>query len=214
MHQNSRGDFVDERSRVRMHLDVVAPVRNGIYPGVQLPVFASDILSLLCACRQINQEAHPIFWAENAFIFPDQDTMHAFTNRIGAKSLNLIRTLGIEKTVNAEWINVNGGIDLGYWFADARISPFLQAHLYGWEAKFEDYGCERAHWVPDRSDPSEVKIRKLMIRCKTTYNWLTRPPTSEALEVKSIKGSSGVADDGLFETCALEYSLRTLLDST
>ena len=192
--------YSTERTGPRMQLDVIAPIRNGFYPGVQRPVPAGDILSLFRTCRQVYEEAHSIFWAENAFIFPDQDTMHAFTHHIGAKCFESIRTLGIEKTVNAEWINLNGGIDLGYWFADVRIPPFLQAlHLHGWETRFEEYHCEREHWFPDRSDPSEVKIRKSMIRCRTTYNWLTLPRTKQ---VESVRDTSGVTDDGLYDTCA------------
>lgn len=199
-------DSVTERPGLRVHLDVIAPIRNGIYPRAQLPVLASDILTLLRTCRQIYKEAHSIFWAENAFVFPDQDSMHAFTHGIGAKSFDLIRTLAIEKTADAEWINVNGCIDLGYWFADVRITPFLQAlHLREWEIKFEDYYCHREHWVLEKSDPSEMKIRKLMIPCKTTYNWLTRPPTGH---VTPVGVASGVIDDGLYDICALRYSLR------
>ena len=203
--------YCTERSGPRLQLDVIAPIRNGFYPGVQPPVPAGDILSLFRTCRRIYEEAHPIFWAENAFIFPDQDTMHAFTHRIGARCFALIRTLGIEKTVNAEWINLNGGLDLGYWFADVRMPPFLQAlHLHGWETRFQEYDCVREHWFPDRSDPSEVKIRKSMIRCRTTYNWLTLPRTSR---VGPVRDTSGVTDDGFYDDCARLLTGMTLHDS-
>lgn len=121
-------------------------------------IWASEELPLI-----IEGEAHPIFWAKNAFIFPDQDTMHAFIHRFGAKSFELIRTPGVEQTVNAMWINVNGGRDLGYWFTDVGTAQFPQTlYLHGWETKFEEHNCKRERWVPDLSDPSEVKLRKFM----------------------------------------------------
>lgn len=204
--RNCFGNIITERSDLHVRLDVIAPIRKGIYPGAQLPVLASDVLSLLRTCRRIYEEAHSIFWAENAFIFPDQDTMHAFIHRLGTKSFELIRTLGIEKTVDAEWTNANGGIYLGYCFADVRIPPFLPAlHLHGWESKVEEYYCQREHWVPEKSDSSELKIRKSKTACKTTYNWLTWPPTSGA---KPVRDTSGVTEDGLYDVCALEYSMR------
>lgn len=208
-------NFLTEKSGLRLQLDVISPIRNGIYPGVQVPVLASDVLTLLRTCRQVYEEAHVIFWAENTFVFPDQDTLHAFAHRIGENSFQLIRTFGIEKTVNAEWINVDGRIDLGFWFADVRITPFLQAlHLEGWGTKFEEHYCEREHWVPDNSDPSELKIRKFMIPCKTTYNWLTSPRTSKA---KPVRDNSAATNDDFYDLCALEYSharhFLTVLDS-
>lgn len=196
--------FITEQSGLRLQLDVIAPIRSGVYPGVQVPVLASDVLTLLRTCRQIYEEAHHMFWAENTFIFSDQDTLHAFTYRIGEKAFQSIRTFGIEKTVNAEWINVNGGIDLGFWFADVRITPFLQTlHLHGWETRFEEYYCEREHWVPDNSNPLELKIRKFMIPCKTTYNWLRSPWNSQA---KPLRANYRAANDRLFDNCALRYS--------
>ena len=42
-------------------------------------------------------------WTENAFVFQHQDTLNAFTQKLGAKPFELVRTLGIETTVNAEW---------------------------------------------------------------------------------------------------------------
>ena len=185
MRQGSCRNLETERSSTRMQLDVMAPILKAFYPGVLPPVLASDTLNLLRVCRQIHKEAHGIFWAENAFIFSNQDTMHVFLHRISAKSFELIRMLGIEKTANAEWINLaNGGV-LGYWFADARIPLFLEPlHLYGLEIKFEEYVCLRDHWVADYSDPLELKIRKYMIRCKTTYNWLMWPSTSDMKRIK------------------------------
>ena len=189
-----------------MQLDVISPARNGLYPGIKPLVSASDVLNLLRVSHQVYEEAHRIFWSENAFIFPDQDTMHSFLHRISTESFALIRTLGIEKTVNAECINLeNGAVDLGYWFADVRIPPFLQPlHLDGWETKFEDYVCLRDHWVPDYSNPLELKIRKFKIHCKTTYNLLTWPLTGEVERTKET--SSGTADTSI-EICAMKNSL-------
>lgn len=122
----------------------MALIRNGVSPGVQLPVPASDILSLLRACHQVYEGAHHISWAENAFIFEYEDMTHAFTRRIGAKSFEWIRTLGIETTVNAECIEVNGGTDLEFWLPDVKLSTYLPAlYLHGWEGKFEEYYCKR-----------------------------------------------------------------------
>ena len=110
---------------------------------------------------------------------------------------------------------MDGGISLGFWFADVGAPPFLPALLLdGWETRFEEHYCEREHWVPDSSGPSELKIRKSMIPCKTTYNWLTSPSTGKA---KPSKEKSGVTTDGFYDICALEYSLARrhliLLDS-
>lgn len=203
--QDPPGDTLIERSGLRMQLDVMAPIRNGIYHVVQPVVLASDILSLLRACRLIYEEAHPIFWAENVFIFPDQDIMHLFSNRIGAKSLDFIRTLGIEKTVSPDWINLHGSTNLAYWFGDLRIPPIrLPPYLHNWETGFEEYDCEREHWFTCRTIPSEGEMRKCMVPCKTIYKWLTRPPISE---IKPVKDNDGIADDGLYDIQALEESL-------
>lgn len=193
MRQDSGSNLATERFVLRMQLNVIAPVRKGYCPGVLPLVLASDIFNLLRVCRQIYEEAHAIFWAENAFIFSSQDTMHVFLHRIKAKSFELIRTLGIEKTVDAEPINIaNGGIDIGFWYADVRIPPFLQPlHLYGWDASFEEYLCLRDHWIANYSDCMELKIRKMMIQCKTTYNWLTWPSISEVEQTKDASGSTG-----------------------
>ena len=167
-----------EESHSRMQLNVITPVRSGFHPVLHSPVSTKDVLSLLSVCRQIYSETHPIFWAENAFIFPDQDTMHTFLHRIGRKPFSSIQALAIETTANAEWITLpDGDIDLGYWFADARIPPFLQPlHLYGWEISFEEYTGVRDAWIADYSDP--LSFRKIRIGCQTTYNWLTWPRKS------------------------------------
>lgn len=193
MRQESCRNLPTERSHPRMQLDVMAPVRKGFYPGLLPLVLASDVLNLLRVCRQVYEETHTIFWAENSFIFLSQYTMHVFLHQISAKSFELIRTLGIDNNVNAEWIKLaNGGI-LGGWFADVRIPPFLQPlHLSGWAINYEEYICLRDHWVADCSDPPELKMRKFLIRCKTTYNWLTWPSTSE---MERIKDTSGVTSD-------------------
>lgn len=99
---------VTKPSGLHVQLDVMAPVRNGIAPGTQLPVLASDILTLPRTCRQVYEEAHPIFWAENAFIFPDQDALHAFTQCFNAKCLNFIGRLGIEATDDTERLDRRG----------------------------------------------------------------------------------------------------------
>ena len=193
MRQDSGSNLATERSVLRMQLNVIASVRKGFYPGVLPLVLASDIFNLLCVCRQIYEEAHAIFWAENAFIFSSQDTMHVFLHRIKVKSFALIRTLGIEKMVDAEPINLaTGGIDIGFWYADVRIPPFLQPlHLYGWDTRFEEYFCLRDHWVANYSDHMELKIKKTMIQCKTTYNWLIWPSVSEVEPTKDTSGSTG-----------------------
>ena len=189
-------------SSLRMRLDVMAPVRKGFYPGVVPSVLASDILNPLRACRQIYKEAHDIFWAENTFIFLDQETMHAFLHRIGTKNFNLIRSLGIERTINADCVYLaNTIVDMGYTVADIRIPPFLeQLHLHGWESKVEEYSCSRDYWFLDNSDPAELKITKFLIRCKTTYNWLTWPSNSE---VEPTKETSGATGDSLYSVCAM-----------
>lgn len=202
MRQDSCTNLATERSHSRMQLNVMAPVRKGFYPGLLPLVLASDVLSLLRVCRQVYEEAHPIFWAENAFIFSDQDTRHRFLHRISAKSFQLIRTLGVEKTVNAEWIKLANGEVLRGRFADARIPPLLQPlHLSWWTIQYEEYICLRNHWVADYSNPSELKMRKFLIRCKTTYNWLRWPSTSE---MERIQDTSGVTGDGLHNMWAMK----------
>lgn len=191
--QDSSRNITTERSHPRMQLNVMAPVREGFYPGLLPLVLASDVLSLLRVCRQVYEEAHVMFWAENAFIFTSQDTMHVFLHQISAKCFQLIRTLGIEQTVNVEWINLaNGGI-LGCRFADVRIPPSLQPlHLSGWAIKYEEYVCLRDRWVADCSDPSELKIKKVTNWCKTTYNWLTWPSPAKWSGQKMHLGSQAM----------------------
>lgn len=177
--EDSCGTRKIEESSSRMQLDVITPVRRGFYSGVQSSVSAREVLALLCACRQTYEEAYSIF--------PDQDAMHNFLHRIGPKPFALIQTLGIETTANAEWISLpDGDIDLGYWFADARIPPLLPPpHLYGWEISFEDYTGVRDAWIADYSDP--LRFRKIRIGCQTTYNWLTWPRTGVVEPIKSSR---------------------------
>ena len=185
-----------------MQLDVITSVRKGVYPTIVSPVLASDILNILRACRQIYEEAHAIFWAENAFVFPSLDTLHLFLHRISARSFGLIRMIGVEKTVNIEWIDLKNGCLLGCWFPDTRLSPFGQPlPRYGWQAKLEEYDCLRDHWVSDSSNPSELRIKKFQIQCKTSYSWLKRLSSNE---MESTKDASATTNDASDENCAME----------
>lgn len=193
MGQNPWRNLQTERSALRMQLDVMAPVREGNYVGLLPVVPASDILNLFYVCHQIYEEARSIFWAENAFIFPGQDTMHVFLHRISAESFTMIRTLGIEKTVDAKWIEpANGGMQGSWGFTDVRIHPTLQPlHMSGWAIKYEENKCLRVQEVFDWSDPSNLKRRLFQVECKTTYNWLTWPSTSEWKGVQDIFAVTG-----------------------
>ena len=192
MCQDRFGHPAIERSGLRLQLDVMAPIRNGAFHVDQPVVLARDILSPLRTCRQIYEEAHHIFWAENAFIFPDQDTMHFFTRRVGAQSFDFVNKIGIEKSANPYWTD-SEVVDRESLFADFRTPPIPQPLcLHGWEAKFEEFHGKSEHWVPYRTDLSEIKLSKCMLPCKTTYKWLTRPPTRE---VRTVRDASGVTDE-------------------
>lgn len=175
-----------KRIGLHLQLDVMAPVRNGIPPSYQPAVIANYILALIRTCRQIYEEAKHIFWAENAFIFRDQDRLNAFTHQMSAKPFELIRAFGIENTINAEWYKKFRLVDGIPWFANIRIPPLLEArHRHGWVTESEVYDTQGYHWIPDDISPSDKEAILNKSRCKTTYSRLTLPPTGE---VKVVKG--------------------------
>ena len=68
-HQDARSSFAHARPSLRMQLDVIASVRRGFHHGVLSLVFVSYVFNILHTRRQIHEEAHAIFCAENAFVF-------------------------------------------------------------------------------------------------------------------------------------------------
>ena len=192
-----------------MQLDVIAPVRRGTYHNDLPLVIASYVLSILRTCRQIYEEAHAIFWAENAFVFSSLLTMSRFVDQINDKSFKLIRTLGIENRVDIEWMNRRGPSFQKCWFA--RIPDFLQQprSSYEWEIKMDEYDCLRDDWVTDCNNPPELKITKHMIPCKTIYSWLTQLSTSEA---RLITHDAAATNNGSHDLCVPESpSIRRCL---
>ena len=185
---------------LRMQLDVIAPVRRGNYAGV-LPVFASHILNILRTCRQIHEEAHAIFWTENAFVFSGLPTMAKFVERIGDKPFRLIRTLGIENRVDIDWMNRRGRAILEN-FRSERVPPFLQQphRPHEWEIKVDQYDCLRDHWFTDCGSRGEIKLTSCKIPCKTIYVWMTRLSTSEV----RLTTDSADATDGSHGLCTVK----------
>ena len=175
----SCNNFDHERSSLRMQLDVFAPVRRGFFTSDLPPVFANYVLNILRTCRKIYEEAHAIFWAENAFVFSSRLTTSWFKDWISDKSFELIRTLAIEDRVDIEWGNWRGSSLQKRCFA--RLPPVLQqpGHSYGWKINSDEYDCLRDHWSTDISNPRELKIRHHIIPCKIIYNWQTRLSISE-----------------------------------
>lgn len=170
-----------ERSGLRMQVNVITPVRNGEYPGDLSHLLASDALSLLRTCHQVYKEAKFIFWAENAFIFLNGESMSTFMHQIRPECMQLIRILGIESVVDAVSLKIaNGGNEDRVWPAHDSRPPVLQPlQLDGWEVKVDNYLCKRLHWVPNPSELSYVQIRGLKIECMITYFWQTRPESSK-----------------------------------
>ena len=197
----SCNNFDHERSSLRMQLDVFAPVRRGFYTNDLPPVFASYVLNILRTCRQIYEEAHAIFWAENAFVFPSRLTMSRFKDRISDKSFELIRTLAIEDRVDIEWGNWGGSSFKNRCFA--RLPPVLQqpGHSHEWKMNSDEYDCLRDHWSTDISNPRELKIRHHIVPCNIIYNWQTRLSISE---VRLITDDAGNINDGFHDLSVVE----------
>ena len=198
---DSCNNFDHERSSLRMQLDVIAPLRRGTYPNNLPPVFASHVLNMLRTCRQIYEEAHAIFWAENAFVFSSTLVMSRFVERISDKAFELIRTLGIENRVDTEWVIQRGSSFQKCSFA--KVPPFLQqpGRSYEWEIKVDEYDCLRDDWVTNCSNPPELKITKNMIPCKTIYSWLTRLSTSKA---RLTTHDAGATNNNSHDLCVPE----------
>ena len=194
-------NFDYERSGLRLQLHVIAPVRRGTYPNDLPLVFASHVLSILRTCRQIYEEAHAIFWAENAFVFSSAITMSMFVDRINGTSFELIRKFGIENRVDIEWMNRRGSSFQNCGFT--ILPDFLQQPRspYEWEIKVDEYDCLRDDWVTNCSNPSELKIIKHKIPCKTIYSWLTQLSTSEA---RLITHDAAATNNGSHDLCIPE----------
>ena len=205
----SCSNFDHERSSLRMQLDVIVPVRRGFYPRTLPPVSVNYVLNILRTCRQIYEEAHAIFWAENAFVFSSELIMSRFVERISDKAFELIRTLGVETRVDTELVIQRGSSFQKCCFTE--VPPFLQqpGRSYEWKIKVDEYDCLRDDWVTNCSNPPELKITKNMIRCKTIYSWLTRLSTTEA---RLTTHDAGATNNGSHDLCVPESpSIRRCL---
>ena len=84
-------------SALRFQVDTVISVNNAIAPLNRPTLDAQWILMIFLTCRQIYNEAHVVFWSENAFVFRSEYRTARFLGTIGNAQQNLLRRIGLEQ---------------------------------------------------------------------------------------------------------------------
>lgn len=108
-------------------------------------------------------------WAENAFVFPNQDTLDAFTHRSIAKPFELIRTLGkVSKARSRQGGTRKLGFLIGYpGSRSSGYAPLLAARRVNFEHEPLQDALQLADIATDRrGDGGEgILLRPQMIVC-------------------------------------------------
>lgn len=108
---------------LRMQLDTVPAAKNGMDDRDRLTIPAAYVLGIMFTCKQIYEEASPIFWSQNSFVFLDITTMEHFLKSIGTGQKNLVRHIGIERFVSSQ---------IDYIFGDAFRRDSTQQTPFNW----------------------------------------------------------------------------------